>query len=141
MFVSAQKNKKQFQVLQVLQVSNKERQKGAHDVPKGSLVVSERRAGGDTEFERSVSLRLSSQENPVKKSGEKTETFSASALAVGTPKACYPSSTQPGPEGVPSQIRAVDRPDSWSLGRLHPPLDGSPTQYICLSFWIFGSSG
>ena len=91
----------------------------------------------DTEFERSVSLRLSSQENPVKKSGEKTETFSASALAVGTPKACYPSSTQPGPEGVPSQIRAVDRPDSWSLGRLHPPLDGSPTQYICLSFWIF----
>ena len=73
----------------------------------------------------------------MKKSGEKTETFSASALAVGTPKACYPSSTQPGPEGVPSQIRAVDRPDSWSLGRLHPPLDGSPTQYICLSFWIF----
>ena len=60
----------------------------------------------------------------MKKSGEKTETFSASALAVGTPKACYPSSTQPGPEGVPSQIRAVDRPDSWSLGRLHPPLDG-----------------
>ena len=55
----------------------------------------------------------------------KTETFSASAgrLAVGMPKACYPSSTQPGPEGVPSQIRAVDRPDSWSLGRLHPPLD------------------
>ena len=71
----------------------------------------------------------------------KTETFSASALAVGMPKACYPSSTQPGPEGVPSQIRAVDRPDSWSLGRLHPPLDGSPTQYICLSFGFLARLG
>ena len=105
------------------------------------VTCSERRAGGSTPSLKDLFLYVSSQENPVKKSGEKTETFSASALAVGTPKACYPSSTQPGPEGVPSQIRAVDRPDSWSLGRLHPPLDGSPTQYICLSFWIFGSSG
>ena len=114
---------------------------GVAQYGRSTVTCSERRAGGSTPSLKDLFLYVSSQENPVKKSGEKTETFSASALAVGTPKACYPSSTQPGPEGVPSQIRAVDRPDSWSLGRLHPPLDGSPTQYICLSFWIFGSSG
>ena len=74
----------------------------------------------------------------MKKSGEKTETFSASALAVGTPKACYPSSTQPGPEGVPSQfvlstdqIRGplVDYTRLWTVARHN-------TLSVFLDFWF-----
>ena len=127
---------------EALQPNRREGSDSKRSSRTNGVTCSERRAGGSTPSLKDLFLYVSlHRKNPVKKSGEKTETFSASALAVGTPKACYPSSTQPGPEGVPSQIRAVDRPDSWSLGRLHPPLDGSPTQYICLSFWIFGSSG
>ena len=109
--------------------------KSRNPVKAITVECSERRAGGSTPSLKCPFLqRFSSGRSCEDNKRRKTETFSASALAVGMPKACYPSSTQPGPEGVPSQIRAVDRPDSWSLGRLHPPLDAVARHntFVCL---------